>query len=453
MGVNEGNSMVLEVLSKTLREALNKVIKAPLIDEKTIKNFIRDVQRALLQADVNVSLVLQISQNIEKRLKEEELPQGFSKRELLLKVVYEELIKLLGGKEHIASVLPNKKPYVIMLVGIQGSGKTTSAAKLAWYYKKQNLRTALICADNFRPGAFAQLKQLGEKIGAPVYWEEDAKTAVDIAINGVNKFLKERYDLIIIDTAGRHKEEEDLISEMKEIAKKMKPDEIMLVIDATIGQQALSQAKAFHEATSIGSIFITKLDGSARGGGALSAVAATGAPIKFIGVGEKIEEIEIFNPTRFVGRILGLGDIESLLEKFKEASYIPSEEDTKRILSGKFTLDDLLTQLKSISSMGPLHKLLQFIPGLSIKIPEDFQKVSKEKLKKYTAIIESMTIEERENPEVIDRSRARRIALGSGTSMHDVQELLNQYRNVKRMMKQLKRKTKLFGGLKDFTEG
>ncbi|MEM0084901.1 MAG: signal recognition particle protein Srp54 [Candidatus Methanomethylicia archaeon] len=440
--------MVLEALSKALGDAIRKITKAPIIDEKTLKEFIRDIQRALLQADVNVNLVFQISQNIEKRVKEEKIPQGFSKRDLLLKIVYDELVKLLGGNLTEKFKLPTKKPYIIMLVGIQGSGKTTSAAKLALYYKKRNFKVGLVCADNYRPGAFAQLKQLGEKIGVPVYGEDTARDVISIAINGVNKFIKEGFDIIILDTAGRHKEEKGLINEMHEIAEKVNPDEIMLVIDATIGQQAAIQAKAFHEATKIGSIFLTKLDGSARGGGALSAVAVTGAPIKFIGTGEKVEEIEIFDSRKFVGRILGFGDIESLIEKFEAVQYTPSEEDAQRFLSGKFTLEDLLTQLKAISSMGPLHKLIQLIPGFSINLPEEFQEVSKEKIKKYSAIIESMTKEERENPEIIDRSRMRRIAFGSGTSIRDVQELLDQYKNMKKLMRTLKRRTKLFGKLK-----
>lgn len=443
--------MVLESLSKALGDAVRKIMKAPIIDEKTFKEFIRDIQRSLLQADVNVNLVFQISQNIEKRVKEEQIPQGLSKRELLLKIVYDELVKLLGGDISVKSKLPTKKPYIIMLVGIQGSGKTTSAAKLALYYKKRNFKVGLICADNYRPGALAQLKQLGEKIGVQVYGDENVKNVIDIAISGVNEFVKKGIDIIIIDTAGRHKEEKGLIDEMRKIAEEVNPDEIMLVIDATIGQQAAIQAKAFHEATKIGSIFLTKLDGSARGGGALSAVAVTGAPIKFIGTGEKVDEIETFDSRKFVGRILGLGDLDSLIEKFETAQYKPTEEDAKRILSGKFTLDDLLTQLKSISSMGPLHKLLQLIPGFSFNIPEEFQEISKEKIKKFSAIIESMTKEEKEHPEIIDRSRMRRIALGSGTSLRDVQELLNQYKNMKKIMKTLKRKSRLFGQLKDFT--
>ncbi|MCR6623280.1 MAG: signal recognition particle protein Srp54 [archaeon YNP-LCB-024-027] len=443
--------MVLESLSKALSETIRKILRAPLIDEKTIKEFIRDIQRALLQADVNVNLVLQISQNIEKRLREEKVPQGFSKRELLLKIVYEELVKILGGDISDKVKLPDKKPYVIMLVGIQGSGKTTSAAKLAFYYKKLNYKVALVCADNYRPGAFDQLKQLGEKIGVPVYGERNTTSSVQIAVNGVKKFVAEGFDIIIVDTAGRHKEERSLMDEMREIAEKIKPDEIMLIIDATIGQQAYIQAKVFHENTKIGSIFLTKLDGSARGGGALSAVAVTGVPIKFVGVGEKIDEIETFDPKRFVSRILGLGDLESLIEKFELAEYKPTEEDANRFLSGKFTLDDLLTQFKSISKMGPLNKLIQLIPGFSLSLPDEFQEMSKVKIKRYSAIIESMTREEREKPEIIDRSRMRRIAMGSGTSVRDVQELLEQYKNMKRMMKMFKRKTKLFGKLKGFT--
>ncbi len=434
--------MVLETLGSSIRNAIKKVLRAPIVDEKVVKELIRDIQRALLQADVNVKLVFELSRRIEEKVLKEKLPPGITRRELLLKTVYDELVSLLGG-ESLPKILPEKrKSYIIMLVGIQGSGKTTSAAKLALYYKRRGLKVALVCADNFRPGALAQLKQLGEKIGVPVYGKEHAKSAIDLAIEGVKKFRSEGYDIIIVDTAGRHKEEKGLIEEMKEMATSILPDEIMLVIDGTIGQQAMIQAKAFHEATKIGSIFVTKLDGSARGGGALSAVAATGAPIKFVGVGEKIDEIEVFNPSKFVSRLLGMGDLEALVEKVKAAKAMPTEEIAEKFLTGKFTLEDLLQQFQSIRKMGPLSKLLRLIPGLSFTLPEGFEEVSEDKLKKFIAIIQSMTKEERMKPEIIDRSRMKRIAIGSGTTTKDVKDLLNQYKMMKRMLKQFKRRSR-----------
>jgi len=435
--------VVLESLGSAIGAAIRKVIRAPLVDEKVVRELIRDIQRALLQADVNVKLVFDLSRRIEDRVFKEKLPPGITRRELLLKVVYEELVNLLGGDETPRVLPTSKKPYVIMMVGIQGSGKTTSAAKLALFYKKRGLKVALVCADNFRPGAYAQLKQLGEMIGVPVYGGE-AGSAIELALRGVGKFKAEKYDVIIVDTAGRHKEEKGLIDEMRRIAAAIKPDEIMLVIDGTIGQQAMIQAKAFHEATKIGSIFVTKLDGSARGGGALSAVAATGAPIKFVGVGEKIGEVEVFSPPKFVSRLLGMGDLEALVEKVKAAEAAPSREVAERFLSGKFTLKDLLYQLQSLRKMGPLGKLLKLIPGLSFSLPEGFEEVTEDKLKKFIAIMQSMTEEELTNPQVIDRSRMRRIAIGSGTTVRDVRDLLNQYRAMRKMLKRFKRKAKYF---------
>jgi len=288
--------MALEGLGSALHEALRKIFRAPVVDEAAIKELVRGIQRALLQADVNVQLVLNISRQIEDRALKEKVPPGISRREHVIKILYEELTKFLGDKPVPLKVEPGKRK-VIMLVGIQGSGKTTAAAKLARYFQKRGLKPALICADTYRPGAFDQLQQLANKINVPVYGNPKAKDPVKLALEGLNKFSDK--DVVIVDTAGRHKEERELIKEMKMLEEKIKPDEVMLVIDGTIGQQALVQAKAFNEATSIGSILVTKLDGSARGGGALSAVAATGAPIKFISAGEKIEDIEPFIPSRF----------------------------------------------------------------------------------------------------------------------------------------------------------
>jgi len=429
--------MVLEKLGASIYEALKKVFRAGIVDEATVKELVRDIQRALLQADVNVKLVLEISKRIEERALKEKVPPGISRKEHVIKVVYDELARFLGEKPATLKITPGKR-RILMLVGIQGSGKTTAAAKLARYLQKRGIKTALICADTYRPGAYAQLKQLAEKIKVPIYGNPNEKDPVKIAKEGLKQFKD--YEIVIIDTAGRHKEEKSLIEEMKRLEKAIKPDEIMLVIDGTIGQQAAIQAKAFHEATPIGSVIVTKLDGSARGGGALSAVAAIGAPIKFIGTGEKIEDIEPFVPTRFVGRLLGMGDLETLLEKVREAEIKIPEKKAKAILSGKFTLTDMYEQFEAMKSMGPFKKILSMIPGFSYNIPDDMLDLAEDRLEKWRVIIQSMTPKERENPKILNASRIRRIARGSGTTEKDVKELLKQYAAMRKMLKTLRRK-------------
>jgi len=432
--------MALERLGSSLYDALKKVFRASVVDEATVKELVRDIQRALLQSDVNVKLVLDISKRIEDRALQEKVPPGVSRREHIIKVVYEELTRFLGEKPAQARVEPGKKK-IIMLVGIQGSGKTTNAAKLARYFQKRGLKSALICADTFRPGAFPQLQQLANRINVPIYGDLKAKDPMKVVSEGLKQFGDK--DLVIVDTSGRHKEEQELIKEMKMLEKNIKPDEVMLVIDGTIGQQAMVQAKAFNEATPIGSIFVTKLDGSARGGGALSAVAATGAPIKFIGTGEKVEDIEPFIPSRFVGRLLGMGDLETLLDKVREAEIKVPEKKAKAILSGKFTLTDMYEQFEAVKGMGTFRKLLKMIPGMSYDIPEDMLNTAEGKLEKWRVMIQSMTPKERDNPKVFNSSRMKRVAHGSGTNEKEVKELLKQYLMMRRMLKTFRRKKKL----------
>jgi signal recognition particle subunit SRP54 len=432
--------MALDRLGSTLYEALRKIFRASIVDEATVKELVRDVQRALLQADVNVKLVLDISKRIEEKALKEKLPPGISRREHVIKVVYEELTRFLGEKPFPVTVEPGKK-NVIMLVGIQGSGKTTTAAKLARYFQKRGLKPALICTDTYRPGAYAQLQQLADRINVPLYGDLKGKDPVKIALNGLKQFKDK--EVIIIDTAGRHKEEHELIKEMKTLEKSIKPNEVVLVVDGTIGQQAMVQAKAFHEATPIGSILVTKLDGSARGGGVLSAVAATGAPIKFIGTGEKIEDVEPFIPSRFVGRLLGMGDLETLLEKVREAEVEVPEKRAKAILSGRFTLTDMYEQFEAMKGMGPFRKILKMIPGMSYDIPEDMLNTAEDRLEKWRVMIQSMRLEERDDPKVFNASRIKRVARGSGTSEKEVKELLKQYSMMRRMLKTLRRKKKL----------
>ena len=299
----------------------------------------------------------------------------------------------------------------------------------------------MICADTYRPGAFAQLQQLAGRLNVPIFGDPKNKDPVKVVSEGLKHFSDK--DLIIVDTAGRHKEERDLIKEMKTLEHKIKPDEVVMVIDGTIGQQALIQAKTFHEATPIGAIFVTKLDGSSRGGGALSAVAATGAPIKFIGTGEKTEDIESFIPSRFVGRLLGMGDLETLLEKVKEAEIKVPKKKAKAILSGKFTLTDMYEQFEAVKGMGPFRKVLQMLPGMSQNVPEEMLNTAEGRLEKWRVIIQSMRSEEKENPKIFNSSRVKRVARGSGTTEKDVKDLLKQYVNMRKMMKMFKRKKKL----------
>ncbi|MEM0232933.1 MAG: signal recognition particle protein Srp54, partial [Candidatus Nezhaarchaeales archaeon] len=430
--------LMLSKLGTSLREAIKKFLGRPVADELAVKELIRDVQRALLLADVNVELVLKITQLIEERALKEPVPSGFTRREVTLKVLYESLVELLGGEKQPKILYPANESITLMLVGVQGSGKTTTAAKLAWFYKSRGYRPGIVCADTFRPGAYDQLKQLALSVGVPFYGERTG-TSTEIALRGINELKKMGCNVIIIDTAGRHKSESTLMEEMKLLSEVIKPSEVILVVDATIGQQAKVQAEAFNNATKIGSIIVTKLDGAAKGGGALSAVVATGAQIKFIGIGEKIDELEVFDPPSFVSRLLGMGDLKLLAERVKEASL---RGEMKSLVTGKFTLKDMVQQLEGLKKLGPLRKVLEMIPGFGLNLPDEIADVAQEKLEKWTVMVKSMTKEELEHPEIINRSRMRRIARGSGVKVKDVKELLETYEAMKRMMKNLLRKQK-----------
>ncbi|AMM54484.1 signal recognition particle protein Srp54 [Pyrococcus kukulkanii] len=432
--------MVLDTLGRALSNALKKIARAGSVDEALIKEVVRDIQRALIQADVNVRLVLKLTKEIQRRALEEKPPAGISRKEHIIKIVYEELTKLLGTEAKPIEI--KEKPTILLMVGIQGSGKTTTVAKLARYFQKRGYKVGVVCSDTWRPGAYHQLRQLLDPYHIEVFGDPNEKDAIKLAREGVEHFKRKGVDLIIVDTAGRHKEEKYLIDEMKQISEVIKPHEVILVIDGTIGQQAYNQALAFKEATPIGSIIVTKLDGSAKGGGALSAVAATGAPIKFIGVGEKIDDLEPFDPARFVSRLLGLGDIQGLLEKFKELEKEVefTEEDVERFLKGKFTLKDMYAQLEAMRKMGPLKQILRMIPGLGYSLPDEAISVGEERLRKFKVIMDSMTEEELMNPDIINYSRVKRIARGSGTSISDVKELLNQYRQMKKFFKSMNKR-------------
>lgn len=435
----------METVGRSLSDAVRKLLRMPNVDEKAVKELVKDLQRTLLQADVNVELVLQLSHDVEERSLKETLPPGITRREHVIKVLYEEMTKFVGNEPAKTEVQPGifRK---IMLVGIQGTGKTTSSVKLARFFTKRGLKVGIVGADTYRPGALDQLKQLAAKVDIPVYGEPETKKPEQIAKHGLETFQDKKSDIVIIDTAGRHRNEKDLMDEMKRIANTVRPDEIVLAIDATIGQQAIHQARAFHEATPIGSVLLTKMDGSAKGGGALSAVVATGSKVKFIGTGERVEDLEQFVPTDFVGRLLGMGDLNALLEKVKEAEVVVPEAKVRRFMEGRFTLKDMYEQMENLRKMGPLRKVLQMIPG-GVNLPEEQLGVAEDKMTAWRVIIRSMTKNELEEPRIVDASRARRIARGSGRQEREVRELVNQYFTMKKMMRQMKRRGPMMKGM------
>jgi len=419
-------------LGKNLTKTMKKLAGMPIIDEEVVKEVIKDIQRALIQSDVNIKLVLNLSKKIEDRALKEEPPKGITPREYIITIVYEELVNLIGKKAEEVEV--DTKPYKILFVGLQGSGKTTSIAKLAKYLQKKAFNPAVISTDTWRPAAYEQLRQLTEDMNVPLYGDPENKDALDLARKGLEEFKKQ--DIIIIDTAGRHKEEKDLLDEMEQISSIVKPNEVMLVIDGTIGQQAKDQALAFNTATDVGSIIITKLDGSAKGGGALSAVSEIGAPIKFIGTGERVDDFEAFDPERFISRLLGMGDIRSLIEKAEEiAEEDMDAEAMDAMLSGKFTLKEMYSQFEMMNKMGPMQQVMNMIPGMGGKLPKNASQMTEEKLTKYKIMMDSMTEHELTHPEVIKQSRVKRIAKGSGMRNEDVKELLKYYNVTKKAMK------------------
>ncbi|HVQ00830.1 MAG TPA: signal recognition particle protein Srp54 [Candidatus Thermoplasmatota archaeon] len=423
--------MVLDNLGDSLKRTIKKIANAVHVDAKLVKEVVRDIQRALLQADVNVKLVLELSKKIEQRALEEKPPAGMTNREHVIHIVYDELVKIVGASRE----LPIKK-QVIMMVGLYGQGKTTSCGKLAIYFKRKGLRPALIAGDVHRPAAYEQLKQIAEQVEVPFYGDKTEKNAVHVIKEGLNKF-KRAADVIIVDTSGRHKLEDDLIEEMKDIFKTTKPDEKLLVMDAAMGQQAGPQAKAFDDAIGITGIVLTKLDGTAKGGGALSAASEVGAPIVFVGTGEHSTDFERFDPSGFISRLLGMGDIKSLLERAEESMKGKDAEKTARkMMSGKFNLNDMYEQMNMISGMGPLSKVAEMLPGgLSGRLKSVDMDETQQKLKRFRIILDSMTNHERENPELIQASRIKRIARGAGVENKDVKEVLKYYNMTKRMMK------------------
>ena len=424
---------MLDNLKNGLRSAIKKIVNSSGIDEELIKELAKDVQRSLLQSDVNVKLVLEITKNLEERSINETPPPGLSRKDHIVKILYDELSKLLGNDTefHFKSGKINK----VLMLGIQGSGKTTISSKLAKFLTRQGYRVGVIGADTFRPGALVQLRTMCEKSNVEVFGDESSKDSPDIVKRGLKHFENSNLDIILIDTAGRHKEEKDLLEEMTQISKVAEPDLALLVIDGTIGQQCFSQAKAFNEIVPVGGIVITKLDSSAKGGGALAASAATGAQVMYVGTGKRIDDLEQFSPTRFVGRLLGMGDVQAVLDLAKRLESEADDVRLKRISSGKMNMEDFFYQLEEVTKVGSLQNLMETMPGLSGMVKEDQLEQMEDRVDRWRYIIQSMNKNEKADPDLLNSSRIKRIARGSGWPEHEVKELLKNYKNSKTMMK------------------
>jgi signal recognition particle subunit SRP54 len=455
---------MLENLRTGLRGAIKKIVRASDINEELIDSLCKDIQRALLQSDVNVKLVLEITKRIKERSMNEEPVKGLTRKDHIITILYGELARLLGyagqtiksidksqqTQDRILQFEPEKQSIILML-GIQGSGKTTVTAKVARWLSKQGYSVGVIGADTWRPGALTQLKMNCSRINTEVYGEEANTDALDIVRKGLAHFRTQNIDVVIVDTAGRHKEESGLLEEMRNMRNAINPNLVLLVIDGTIGQQAFNQAKAFHQAAEVGGIIVTKLDGSAKGGGVLSASAATGAKVLFIGTGERIDDLEVFSPTNFVGRILGMGDIQAVLEMARGLELQADENQAKRLLGGKMTIEDFYAQMENVGKMG-FRNVIDNLPGLSGMLKEDQLDALEGKMEKWRFIIQSMTRDEKRNPEIINESRRKRIARGAGLTEHEVRDLVKQYSNSKTLMKQAKGR-QLQGMLRKFGIG
>jgi signal recognition particle subunit SRP54 len=418
---------MLDSLSSSLKDALKKIAGKTVVDRAAVEELVRSLQRALLQADVNVKLVMQLSQSIKRRALEEEPPKGMNLREHVLRIVYQELVALMGGAGKV-----DLSQQTILMAGLQGSGKTTTTAKLARYFQRKGLKVGVICADTFRPGAYKQLSTLCAKVNVPIFGDPTEKDALLIVREGIKRFGET--EVVIIDTQGRHALEDELIQEIIDINEIAKPEHRWLVIDAALGQQAAEQARRFNEAIGIDGVLITKMDGTAKGGGALSAVSETKSGIVFIGAGETIDDLERFDPDGFISRLLGMGDLKALAERAEEV-MADDEMDVNAMLRGKFTLRDMYKQLEAVNKMGPLKQVMSMLPLGGMQIPDDAYDVTSTKMERYKVVMDSMTSAELDDPQIISGSRVHRISQGAGVSPEDVRELLKYYRVMQRALK------------------
>ncbi|QHS17026.1 signal recognition particle protein [haloarchaeon 3A1-DGR] len=429
--------MVLDDLGSSLRGTLDTLQGKSRLSEDDVEEIVKEIQRSLLSADVDVSLVMELSDAIETRALEEEPPGGTTARDHVLKIVYEELVDLVGD----STELPLES-QTILLAGLQGSGKTTSAAKMAWWFSKKGLRPAVIQTDTFRPGAYDQAKQMCERAEVEFYGDPDGEDPVQIARDGLEATADA--DVHIVDTAGRHALEDDLIAEIEAIETAVDPDRSLLVLDAAIGQGAKEQARQFERSIGIEGVVITKLDGTAKGGGALTAVNETDSSIAFLGTGETVQDIERFEPSGFISRLLGMGDLKQLSERVERAMAETGDEDEdwdpEDLLEGSFTLKDMQKQMETMNKMGPLDQVMDMIPGMGggmmDQLPDDAMDVTQNRMRDFEVAMDSMTDEELENPRIIGQSRVERIVRGSGIEEETVRELLEQHKMMERTISQ-----------------
>lgn len=431
--------MVLQDLGRRINGALTDLTRSATLDEKAFDSMLREIANALAEADVNIKLVASLRKTIKQSVKFSELPAHANKKRIIQKAVFDALVDIVN---------PHQKPYepkkgksnVIMFVGLQGAGKTTTCTKLARWYQARGFKTCLVCADTFRAGAFDQLKQNATKAKIPYYGSLTQTDPVVVARDGVDKFKKEKFEVIIVDTSGRHQQEDALFAEMVEIQGAVSPHQTVMVLDASIGQAAEQQSRAFKATADFGAIIITKTDGAAAGGGAISAVAATGTPIVFIGTGEHLLDLERFNPESFVSKLLGMGDMQGLVEHVQSLK-LDQKETMKNITEGKFSVRDLRDQLQNIMKMGPLSKMAGMIPGLSQMTGSMDDEEGSQKLKRMIYICDSMTVKELDSDGKVfveQPTRMVRVARGSGTSVREVEDLLTQQRMMAGMAKKMK---------------
>jgi signal recognition particle subunit SRP54 len=427
---------MFESLTDKLQSVFDKLGKRGMLSEADVDAALREVRLALLEADVNYKVVKDFVKRVRERAVGVEVHRKLSPAQQVVKIVHEELVATLGEPGKLD--LGKQPPHVIMLVGLQGSGKTTAAAKLALRLRKDGRKPLMVAADTYRPAAVKQLETLGRQIEIPVHSEGVKPAPPKICTNAVNAARKGAFDIVILDTAGRLQIDESMMRELEAIKRETHPVEVLLVADAMTGQEAVNVAQGFHQRVGLTGMILTKVDGDARGGAAISMRSVTGVPIKFLGVGEKVDALEVFHPDRLASRILGMGDMLSLIEKAEQT--IDQEEAQKaaeKLLGGEFNLEDFLQQLQQIKKMGPLNQLLEMVPGFRSVTKEVSPDMTDRELRRVEAIINSMTPEERRKPRILNASRKRRIARGSGTQVQDVNALLTQFRQMQRMMKQL----------------
>jgi signal recognition particle subunit SRP54 len=432
---------MFELLTEKFSSVVEKLRGVKKIDEKTLDEALKDIRTALLEADVNVDVVKEFISDIKQKVLGQELIKGLSAGETIIKLIYDETIKILGGEEPPTLAKPDNPPAIIMLVGLQGTGKTTTAGKLAKYLKSKGYRVGVASTDVRRPAAAKQLCTLAQSIDIPCFVDEEEKDALKLTEKVIQDAKKQGFSYIILDTAGRLHIDQELMEELKKIKEKVKPAEVLYVADAMQGQDAITTAEEFHKAVGLTGVILTKLDGDAKGGIALSVRKVLGVPIKFIGTGEKIENLKPFYPDRIAQRILGLGDIQTLIEKMQAAiEEDKAKQMAEKIMNAEFTLEDLRDQVRMIRNLGPMEQILKMIPGVGSKIKD--LKVDEKQFVKIEAIINSMTPEERVKPHIINGSRKKRIARGSGTTILDVNKVLKQYEEMKKMMKKMKKMSK-----------